>query len=567
MGRKHKLTWQPGAGQAGRWRKNYRGKTLYFPGGSGKSDRAAYQAALEGFERRKREIDLSMGRIHEAAYAACVDRWEDVLAWSLQNGDNHWAKRAENKLAELRKRLASEILPPLERADHFDACFDSLGQDLAQELMERPDFRDLFERVPGRPVMVPSPTMDPQRYYQREVWNDRLASLKRRAAPRGETIAEHIAAYLAQRQSDADTGKLSVDRLHSLRIQLAAFEAWVDGSRSIKEINGPMLIEYKAHTDSKCKSKRTSGHRLEAVKTWVKWLWVTDRIENLPRAMVAKDKSLKIDKASAEATANIKTFTVDQIKVLLARAVRRTKLYILLALNTGMYQVDIASMKRSEVDLGAQTITRKRTKTKDVQSVPTVTYRLWDETAELLKQEMALDGELALLGENGNPLRAHAKNGTRNDAVKNAFFRLTKKTSIKGNFKMLRKSSASLLADSAWPDVVDLFLGHAAAKMSDVSYAKAALGRLAEATNWLRGKYGLGEQHGSTEHPEGSQPAAPPPKSADAGPSPAAESTEPVGKRQGKARSRCTGHPARKALKRSTASGRAKRVQGDAGRQ
>jgi hypothetical protein len=192
---------------------------------------------------------------------------------------------------------------------------------------------------------------------------------------------------------------------------------------------------------------------------------------------------------------------------------------------------------------------------------------LWDETAELLKQEMAADGELALLGGNGNPLRAHAENGTRNDAVKNAFFRLTKKTSIKGNFKMLRKSSASLLADSAWPDVVDLFLGHAAAKMSDVSYAKAALGRLAEATNWLHGQYKLGEQHGSAELPEGSQPDAPLPESADAGRSPASESTEPVAKRRSKTRSRCTGRPARKALKRSTAFGRAKRVQGDAGRQ
>ena len=196
--------------------------------------------------------------------------------------------------------------------------------------------------------------------------------------------------------------------------------------------------------------------------------------------MLAKDKSLKIDKGSAEATANIKTFTVDQIKTLLNRASRRTKLYILLALNTGMYQVDIAAMKRSEIDLEAQTITRKRSKTKNITSVPTVTYRLWDETAELLKQEMAAEGELALVGENGNPLRAHAGNRARNDAVKNAFFRLTDKTGIKGSFKMFRKTSASKLKDSPWHDVVDLFLGHAAAKISDVSYAESgtrAIGR------------------------------------------------------------------------------------------
>lgn len=41
-----KLSWQPGIGnRAGRWRKVYRSKVYHFPGGSGKSDRAAYDAA------------------------------------------------------------------------------------------------------------------------------------------------------------------------------------------------------------------------------------------------------------------------------------------------------------------------------------------------------------------------------------------------------------------------------------------------------------------------------------------------------------------------------------------
>ena len=54
MATNYKLTWQPGGGrQAGRWRKKYKGKVYYFPGGKGKSDRAAYQMALEAWERTK----------------------------------------------------------------------------------------------------------------------------------------------------------------------------------------------------------------------------------------------------------------------------------------------------------------------------------------------------------------------------------------------------------------------------------------------------------------------------------------------------------------------------------
>ena len=93
-----------------------------------------------------------------------------------------------------------------------------------------------------------------------------------------------------------------------------------------------------------------------------------------------------------------------------------------------------------------------------------------------------------LVGEGGRPLLSVTLD-KKTDAVRSAFARLLKKTSIGGTFKMARKTSAGLLANSAWASLVDLFLGHAAAKLSDKHYAKAALGRLAQATSWLAKKY------------------------------------------------------------------------------
>ena len=60
MPRSVKLTWQDSAeasGRTGRWRKKYKGKTYYFPGGRGKSDREAYDVAVAAWEAKKLKID------------------------------------------------------------------------------------------------------------------------------------------------------------------------------------------------------------------------------------------------------------------------------------------------------------------------------------------------------------------------------------------------------------------------------------------------------------------------------------------------------------------------------
>ena len=55
--KKLKLTWQKGtSGRSGRWRKMIKGQTFYFDGGNGKSDRKAYQVAVEECEKLRVEI-------------------------------------------------------------------------------------------------------------------------------------------------------------------------------------------------------------------------------------------------------------------------------------------------------------------------------------------------------------------------------------------------------------------------------------------------------------------------------------------------------------------------------
>jgi len=460
MPRAYKLTYNPGNPARGvppRWRKIHRGQIYQWPAGSGKTDKVAYEAALAAWQQKKQELDQAEDRREEPAYLACIQQWEKILAIALQRGEGDWAKRAEAKRDDLKRRWGKPRLEPLTVEDTLE--FIAFAQD-----------------EPGLAT-----------YSDYIVWKDRLK--EHQAVPAGESVREQVQLFLDKRKERVESQQLSATRLVALKINLADFEKWIGGTTSVKEINGTKLLAYKSHADKQIAQgvwkPKTAAHKLEAVKCWVRWLWTTDALTGLPKVLSSKDDwGIKVP------TKKIKDFTVLQVKQLLAGASPRTRLYLCLGLNCGMTQTDIANLRRDEINLAAHTITRKRTKTKEHENVPEVTYKLWKPTRELLQQHMATEGDLALVGEGGRPLLSVTLD-KKTDAVRSAFARLLKKTSVGGTFKMLRKTSAGLLANSAWASLVDLFLGHAAAKLSDKVYAKAAMGRLSQATHWLAKKYGV----------------------------------------------------------------------------
>ena len=104
----------------------------------------------------------------------------------------------------------------------------------------------------------------------------------------------------------------------------------------------------------------------------------------------------------------VTAFTGPEVQALLAAASGRIKLYLLLGLNCGFTQFDIARLRRDEVDIDRGYLTRKRTKTTRFVDVPTVAYKLWSPTLDLLKSSLTPDQPdqpLALLNEDGRPLK------------------------------------------------------------------------------------------------------------------------------------------------------------------
>ena len=314
--------------------------------------------------------------------------------------------------------------------------------------------------------------------------------MNRSATPEEETVGAHVEQFMAEKKASVAAGELTAGRDYILRLHLTHFRDWIGCETPVIDIVGKLLNDYRVtllkEVDAQKWARTTASHRLNSVKSFVRWLWETEAIPSLPRIMGSRSKRLSISRPSP----TVVVYSKEEIATLLRRAFDRTKLYILLMLNCGMTQKDIADIDLSEVDWDAGRIIRKRSKTKDEDNVPVVNYPLWPETLRLLRQERCegRSGKV-LLNEKGNPLWYQEVDGgklKKNDNVKSAFDRLKRKTGIDKPLKSLKKTSASLLRDNPkYTSLEDLFLGHAPQRMSDRHYTLAPQTLFDEAIAWL----------------------------------------------------------------------------------
>ncbi|MGA2618570.1 MAG: hypothetical protein ABSF26_13235 [Thermoguttaceae bacterium] len=314
-------------------------------------------------------------------------------------------------------------------------------------------------------------------------------------APKTKTVAQAVQCYLDRQRVKQLAGNLSIGRYELLRRCAEHFKKHVGGAVSIAHLNAQHLTSY--HTAlmeqvSKGWSQPYAKRYLGIAKQLIKWCWENELIVSLPRNMQSKDLAI------ADPPAKIKTFSDEEIKTLLDAAPERTKLYLLLALNCGYTQADISDLEHSQVDWRHGRITRKRSKTKSSEGVPTVSYELWQPTFDLLKKHRSSDPVRVLLNADGGPLKAERidDNGkyTKNDNIQTAYFRLCRgklgQKTIKP-MKMLRKTSPSRLENSKYASCARWFLGHAPRSVADRSYIAPPQDFFDEAMKWLGQQYGI----------------------------------------------------------------------------
>jgi len=297
------------------------------------------------------------------------------------------------------------------------------------------------------------------------------------------TVKGGIERYRSAMLADA---RLSDATKHSIRCRTASLERSPIAPLPLAEIGAEQLTATVAHWLARpiapktgtpvsttsatiiIKTARATFDYLDGVGLWDAPKRF-ERIFRLPRSAAPK----------------VQTLDLDELRALYAVADSRNRLLILLGLNCGFCTMEIATLKRSEIDLEAKTIRRARQKTAVEQQ-----WVLWAETAELLAKHLAPinDRGLALLTDGGKPLVYYSpKSGGRIDTVVHCWARLAKRAKVAKPFKLVRKTGATLVRSIGGIEVSEAYLAHAERSMARF-YSRPEPQRLTDALTELRAR-------------------------------------------------------------------------------
>lgn len=277
----------------------------------------------------------------------------------------------------------------------------------------------------------------------------------------------------------------------SWRHHMQRFLEFGGPTAAVFSIDAALLRKFYEHLISKitegtwskayCRDVFSTGRR------FVKWLMEQGAIPPLPN-IAGRFRFGSTTKA-------IQVWTRDEVRHVFGEASDRMRLYLLLALNIGATQQDIADLQDAEIDWTHGRVTRKRSKTGDKKNAPVVSYLLWPETFRLLKQFRS--GRTTVLRtETGRPLvRKELRKGGKlhaSDTIGISFQQLQKRLKFNKSLKQLRKTGASMLAEHpTYGRFAQHYLGHAPSTMADRHYVTPPQALFDEGVLWLGRQFGF----------------------------------------------------------------------------
>jgi integrase len=303
------------------------------------------------------------------------------------------------------------------------------------------------------------------------------------------TIGQAVADFVALKMSRHVLGDLSAMRVQTIGQHLRHFEKFAGVDTPITAITEDMVVGYRqaivGDIQAGTYGKVTAHDRWSCFKEWVRNLYQIPT----PRNLNSRDLSIR------KPTQKVCPFTDDDVKTLLNITHDRFRLWVLLMLNCGMYSGDIAELKPCEVNWVEGIISRKRSKEKNQENAPIVSYKLWDTTFALLKKYGKQEGDRVFGNRYGSPLveRIFKASGKikMQDSIYDIYRRLFPDKSRKP-LKALRKTGASTLATHPqYKWYADYYLGHSPKGMAEKHYIRPDDAEFFEALKWLGQKFGI----------------------------------------------------------------------------
>jgi len=314
-------------------------------------------------------------------------------------------------------------------------------------------------------------------------------------------LADEYTARLLRR---AEAGRGSHGNYGQVKSALDLFVAFYGAARSLERITEKTVMDYTDHLEGLIVAKklsRTSANRYQQqFRTWVNTL-AENFPDDIPLPKNLRSKALLIPTQRKEPD----PFTVAEIKLLLEHAVPRTRLFLLLMLNCGMYQGDISDLTATEIDWQEGRIVRSRSKLErqaetrgDTEAVK-VNWLLWRTTWALFQRFARREGN-CFESESGGRMITQ-KPTTRNDAIRSAYSRLVVKLKRRNllpegwhkTLKKFRKTGANLLEkaeNTEYAQYYNLYLSSSVAKQHYVTSGKP-VPSFDQAVVWLGKEIGV----------------------------------------------------------------------------
>ena len=266
------------------------------------------------------------------------------------------------------------------------------------------------------------------------------------------------------------------------------------------------MLQFRSELQLSDLAKPSQRDVLTTVKAFLEWCSDTAQVIEPIASLRKRGTGIKVSSKKF-----IRIWKDDAVNDLFATVVDDTKkrLFYLLMLNTGAYESDIGTWTKHAVDdkgrkyktfdKSAKTIRFKRHKEKDEPDVPTVTYRLWDETYELLLQHESSHPELLFTTSVNTCLwRSDLNEETRKRRAKNMIgkqYRDLRDSLEKkdwGTLEDLRKTAVSKLDDHGeYARYSQHFAGHSPKGTTSRFYIKPSQIQFDNAVMWLGEQFGF----------------------------------------------------------------------------
>ena len=450
------------------WMKMYRGKTysvsckqLNCP----PTEAASWMIANGWWEVKQKEIDALDGiKTSVHPHQTLIDELAVKLEWAQKNGAEDEARRLSEQLTSAQKLTEADDTP--------------------QE-----DFTNTIKIAEQFGITIPEDT-DPMvikgLFGDVALWNDRISRSKTLAKSPNKSAQYQVDEWVGLLRASVNVGQMSAGRWESYRLDVGKFVTYFGADRSIADISADTVQAYFSHLALRVHEEKISIATAKKVwmtfKQWANWL--------AEKGLIAVPGNLRSKRLRfTDVATTPKTVSVEDVQTLLGRANDRTKLFILLMLNCGMYQSDIASLKQSEVDWKEGTITRRRSKTEKIGG-QVIKYKLWKETFRLLTQLRSKDKDLALTSEQGKPLTMGEVSGDgkykRYDCIRESFQKVVRATGLEVKIKEFRKTGASKLAEhTQYKYYAVHYLAQSPKHVSDKSYVIPSEAEFFAALSWL----------------------------------------------------------------------------------